>query len=98
MLWVARNRAKKKGWEYSLEPSDIIIPEYCPVLGLKLETQIGRAADNSPSLDRINSGKGYIKGNVQVISRRANILKNNATLSEVEAIYFWMRGHNEQSD
>jgi hypothetical protein len=42
--------------------------------------------DNSYSLDRIDSNKGYVKGNVWVISRRANVIKNNATLEELELL------------
>lgn len=90
LLWVARNRAKKKGWEYNLDISDVSIPTHCPILGLMLCPQMGKSAHNSPSLDRIDSSKGYIKGNVQVISLRANILKNNASFQEIEMLYSWM--------
>ncbi len=40
----------------------------------------------SPSLDRIDSTKGYTKGNIWVISNRANTLKNDATLSELKLL------------
>lgn len=79
MLQRAKTRAALLNKEFNLEPEDIIIPEYCPILGLKLEvssTQGGN--ESSPSLDRIDSSKGYIKGNIQVISRQANIMKNSA--------------------
>jgi len=49
--------------------------------------------DNVPSVDRIDPTKGYIKGNVEVISWRANHLKNNATVEELEAIVNYMKLH-----
>lgn len=81
LLYGARNRAKKVGLDFDIEESDIIIPEYCPLLGIKLEL-LGQC-DNSPSLDRIDNSKGYIKGNVWVISFKANRMKNTATLDEL---------------
>lgn len=83
MLHRARTRAKKKGLEFNITENDIIIPDICPVLGIKLEYKFEGKQDCSPSLDRINSDLGYIKGNVQVISDRANTLKNNATIEEL---------------
>ena len=52
---------------------------YCPILGLKLERHFNMKQDNSYSIDRIDSNKGYIKGNIQIISELANRMKNNAT-------------------
>jgi len=83
----AKQRALKKGWEFNLEISDIVIPDTCPALGIPLDRS---HRNNYPSIDRVDSAKGYIKGNVAVISFRANSLKNNATLSEIKAIYEWM--------
>jgi hypothetical protein len=37
----------------------------------------------SPTLDRIDNSKGYIVGNVWVISMRANRLKSDATVDEL---------------
>ena len=77
-LWnAAKSRANKKGREFNIELSDIVIPTTCPVLGTPMV---------APSLDRIDSSKGYVKGNVRVISKRANTLKNNATIEEIELV------------
>ena len=46
--------------------------------------------DDSPSIDRLIPELGYIKGNVNVISLRANIIKNNATKDELIKIANWM--------
>lgn len=77
LLNAAKTRATAKGREFSIELSDIRIPELCPVFHTPMV---------SPSLDRIDSSKGYIKGNVRVISKRANQLKNNATVHEMEMV------------
>jgi len=56
-----------------------------------LETAEGKVSDNSYSLDRIDPSKGYVKGNVEVISHRANTLKSNATIEELEKVIQYMR-------
>lgn len=86
MLNNAKHRASKRGLEFSIELSDITIPEQCPIFRMPFVGQY-RA-----SLDRINSTEGYVKGNIQVISHRANMIKNCATLDELEAIVsHWQR-------
>lgn len=78
LLNGARKRAGLYNLDFDLTPEDIIIPETCPILGLKLGIGKVGGSDNSPSLDRIDSTKGYVKGNVQVISKLANSMKNSA--------------------
>ena len=84
----ARGRAKKHGLEFCLDPQDICIPENCPLLGIPIIQNLGRRgpAPNSPSLDRIDSEKGYTKSNVWVISHKANTIKSNATVEELRMI------------
>ena len=86
MLKSARARAKQFGREFNIREEDIQLPEYCPILGIKLETSNGQASHNSYSLDRIDSSKGYVKGNIEVISFRANTLKKDATLEELKKL------------
>ncbi len=90
LFWVAKSRAKKKGIEFSLSVEDIAVPDVCPVLGIPLYTNRGKAGPNSPSIDRIDNKKGYILGNVQVISYRANMLKGDASIEEVRRVLAYM--------
>jgi hypothetical protein len=46
----------------------------------------GKPSPNSPSLDRIDNSKGYIEGNVIVVSWRANNLKRDASIQELQKI------------
>lgn len=79
-------RSKKENMEFDLtkEYIDSLLGEKCPVLGLTYE--IKHNSPNSASVDRINNDKGYTKDNVAIISRRANNLKKDATLKELELI------------
>jgi hypothetical protein len=86
MLGVVRDRAKRKGLEFSITRDDILIPTHCPILGIELFNTPRRKTDNTPSLDRIDNTKGYIPGNIHVISDRANRIKSNATVAELELI------------
>lgn len=86
LVTTARSRANKNNIEFNIDSNDFEMPEYCPLLNIKLSSNYNIAQDNSYSLDRIDSTKGYIKGNVWVISRRANAIKSNATLQELELL------------
>lgn len=94
MLYSACERAKRKGLEFNLMLEDIIVPEKCPVLGIPLfinENKISQP-DNSPSLDRIDNSKGYVKGNILVVSYRANRIKGDATIEEHQRIIDFYKG------
>ena len=82
-----KSRCKRLGREFSIEIEDIIIPEKCPVFGFELKRENRETWMCAPSVDRIDSSKGYIKGNVTVVSRRANILKRDATIGELEQLF-----------
>lgn len=81
LLSAARGRAKAFGVPFSLSVDDVQIPERCPVLGFPLV--LDRRCDQSPSLDRVEREKGYVKGNVVVVSARANRIKSDATIPEL---------------
>ena len=90
LLEAAQNRARTKGIALDIKYEDIHVPEVCPVLGIKLERGKGRFRPTSPSLDRIDPQLGYVKGNVQVISNKANTMKSNASKEELIAFAKWV--------
>lgn len=92
MLNRAKTRAKNLGIPFSITEKDVVIPEYCPIMGIKLEHHRGRpgAYKSSPSLDRIIPEKGYVPGNVRVISQLANQCKGSATIEELIQFSKWI--------
>ena len=87
-----RTRARKRGLPFNLTKEDLAVPEFCPVLGIRLVPRQGKLADNCPSVDRVNPVKGYVKGNVAVISWLANRLKSDCAEPAIfEAIAAYMR-------
>ena len=86
MVNSAKRTAKKIGVPFNLTIDDIFIPEFCPVLGIKLiRTRIQRN-DATPSIDRIIPKKGYIRENIMIISMRANRIKTDATFEELAKV------------
>ena len=79
----AKARAKRMNLSFELERCDIIIPDICPVLGIKLFRESKKDWHHAPSIDRVDNTKGYLKNNIMIISRRANILKKDATFDEL---------------
>lgn len=87
MLNSCKQNAKKKGLVFKLTAKDIVIPKRCPVFGLPFVTgDRGR----TPSVDRIDNTKGYIRRNIQVISRRANTMKADASPAELRKFARWI--------
>lgn len=85
MLQHARGNAKERGQEFNITEEDIYIPEVCPIFGTPFEYKTPYAA----SIDRIDSNKGYVKGNVQIISRKANSMKQDASPDELKKFGEW---------
>lgn len=90
-----RLKAKARGLEFDLTINDLQFPDTCPVFGFKLERGEGCVKYNSPSVDRIDSTKGYTKDNIQFISHKANAMKNNATQEELEVFARWVLKEKE---
>jgi hypothetical protein len=81
-FYSKKANAEHTGWEWSVEFGSITWPTHCPILGMELDYFAESRQENSVSFDRIDSTKGYINGNVQIVSWRANRIKNDGTAEE----------------
>lgn len=88
LLQNAKKRAEDKWIEFSITIDDIPLPSVCPVLGIPIVH--GGFTDGSASIDRLDCSKGYVPGNVIIMSQKANRLKNNGTTAEIRAIADFM--------
>ena len=95
LLVRVKCRAKKKNLECTIEESDIVIPTKCPVLGININTTDGTSTKtgpkpNSVSIDRIDNNKGYVKGNICIMSHKANVMKSSASPEELLQFAYWV--------
>ena len=93
MFRGARKRAKSKQLDFNIDCEYVrsLVVLSCPILGIPLEWSVYREKGvtilaGSPSLDRIDPAKGYVRGNVWIISYKANAIKNNATHEELKLV------------
>ena len=86
MFHNAQHRAKRKGIPFTITINDIIIPETCPLLGIPLVSTSDKRDPRNPSLDQITPGKGYTPDNIWVVSSRANWIKCDASIQELELL------------
>lgn len=95
LIRVAGRRATVENLPFNIDYTDIEIPEYCPLPGIKLNKHVGEgeAKFDSPTIDKLIPSLGYTKGNVWVISRRANMIKSDATLEELELLVGNLKTH-----
>jgi hypothetical protein len=88
-LWLnAKDRARINNHVFTITEADVVIPEFCPVFGCKLNP-VGRnqgLRDQAPSIDRIDNDQGYTPNNIIVVSWRANRIKSDASPAELRAI------------
>jgi len=84
LYFLAKKRANQKNIPFNIDVEDIVIPEFCPILNIRLKKNHKGWAPDVPTLDRIIPEIGYVKGNVKVISGKANVMKNNATIQELK--------------
>jgi len=102
MFLGVRSRAKKRGIEITITADDIVIPDNCPCCGQRLEVRTGPLKQGqvptSPSLDRIDSRRGYVPDNIAVICWRCNEVKRNASAEELRMVAAWMERMNTRHD
>lgn len=95
LLGDVKRRAKVAGEPCDLEIADLETPDFCPALGIPLDWNAGVRADNLPSIDKVRPELGYTKGNVRMISYRANRLKSDASAEDIEGILRYIKTHIE---
>ena len=95
LINASKQRAKLNSREHDINVDDIkaIYPSdgYCPIFGLKLEFNGAGFRDSSPSIDRIDSTKGYTRDNIQIISWKANRIKGAASLQDLEMLVAYLK-------
>jgi hypothetical protein len=90
-----KRRAIKKGLEFTIKPEDVILTDKCPIFGTEF-TYGETLSDTTLTIDRLDSKKGYVPGNVVVISHKANRIKNDANLNELEKVVHWLKNLQTQ--
>ena len=96
ILQNKKSNAKRAGIEFDIEIEDLDWPTHCPALGVELKYGGGRFDDATASIDRICPNKGYVKGNVQILSSLANRIKTNATAEQVMLVALWLNGDGDE--
>ena len=83
MIMNSKSRARQCNISFNIKLEDVPIPKTCPILEVPLVLGTANSYEFAPSIDRINPSKGYIKGNVRVVSLLANRMKNNGTKEQL---------------
>jgi hypothetical protein len=95
LINASKQRAKLNGREHNISVEDIkaVYPSdgCCPIFGLKLEFNGAGFRDNSPSIDRIDSTRGYTSDNIQIISWKANRIKGASSLQDLEMMVAYLK-------
>lgn len=91
LVYDARKSSKGRGLECSIQIEDILIPTECPCCGVFLRGGKGKSQECSPSLDRIDNSKGYIRGNVAIICWGCNKRKRDSSVAQLEQLLRYMR-------
>jgi len=99
-LWfAARYRSRKLSLAFTITPLDVVVPKFCPALGIPLQVSDNTAGPNSPTIDRIIPSLGYTPDNIVVVSQKANTIKSNATIQEIlSVVAFYTRVIEDQRD
>ena len=82
-----QKKSNNHSHEWTIDFGELEFPVCCPILGIELDYFADSKQENSPSFDRVDNSKGYVKGNVIVCSWRANRIKNDGTAEEHRKIY-----------
>ena len=89
LLWeTARYRAKKRGQDFTITIEDVeaVDSDVCPYLEIPMTRGLGKPKDNSKTLDRIDSSRGYVPDNIIVCSAKANRALSDCTADQMALI------------
>ena len=86
----ARTRARRFGTPFELDTWRDLppLPTHCPVTGIKFKNSFNGKqgpCNESPTLDRIIPELGYVPGNIQWLSHKANRFKSDKSLADLRA-------------
>lgn len=101
LLQNIRRRCIYKNIPFSVTLTDLTpLPMVCPDLHIPIEYNNRRSAThNSASVDRIIPSLGYVPGNVRIVSRQANVMKQNASPTQlVQIAKSWLTLFEDQID
>ena len=97
VYYAAKKNTVKMGFRSVAELATYILsiaPAKCPVFDKPFAAR-GRGFSNwSPSIDKIDPKKGYVRGNIQIISMLANCMKRNASPKELRTFAKWVLKEN----
>ena len=85
ILQNINHRARTRGIDFNLTVDDISVPELCPYLKVPFIQGTKGNYQYTYSIDRIDNSKGYVPNNVEIVTMKANSMKNNATNEELIA-------------
>ncbi len=94
MVDKLKSNAKSRGLTCTLTGTDLLpLPKRCPVLEIPLKYMVTGTSikPDTASVDRIDNDRGYEPDNVQIVSLRANVLKRDASIEELESILAYMK-------
>ena len=94
ILSGVKSRAIKNNLPFNITQEHLmsIMVSKCPVFLIELGwcQRNKTPQQHSPSLDKIDPSKGYVVGNVQWLSYKANTMKNDASPSELKQFSEWV--------
>lgn len=89
--WQTKRHRVKVDYTVTCEYLREIWTDICPALGIPISLGLHQSSDNLAHLDRIDPNLGYVEGNVQWLSAKANRIKTNASIQELEKVLAHMR-------
>ena len=93
VFYSARKKGTPLGFDTAVQLAAYVVsikPQRCPVFGKPFVERGAGFNPWSPSIDKIDPRKGYVKGNIQVVSMLANCMKRNATPKQLKQFARWV--------